>query len=224
MSKSTGGLVIGAVGAVVGGYFGGAQGAVAGAQLGYAVGNLIDPAVIHSTSTSFGSRLDPELLIVQTSAYGVNIPGVSGRIALGGNVIWTQNIREVVSVTFNDTSSGKGGSSTNTTTYTYVFNYYCTFAVAICAGPILNLHRIRADGKLIYNTDTTDPGTLAASAKVPVTLFNGTEEQIPSSVMESFDGIGNVPAYRGLAYVVFNSLPLANYGNRIPSLVFEVEA
>ena len=33
---------------------------------------------------------------------------------------------------------------------------------------------------------------------------------------------GNVPAYRGVAYVVFERLPLANFGNRIPQLSFEV--
>ncbi len=33
---------------------------------------------------------------------------------------------------------------------------------------------------------------------------------------------GQSPAYRGLAYVVFERLPLANFGNRIPQLSFEV--
>ena len=34
--------------------------------------------------------------------------------------------------------------------------------------------------------------------------------------------MGDAPAYRGLAYVVFERLPLANFGNRIPQLSFEV--
>ena len=33
---------------------------------------------------------------------------------------------------------------------------------------------------------------------------------------------GDAPAYRGLAYVVFERLPLANFGNRIPQMSFEV--
>jgi hypothetical protein len=33
---------------------------------------------------------------------------------------------------------------------------------------------------------------------------------------------GEAPAYRGLAYVVFERLPLADFGNRIPQLAFEI--
>ena len=32
-------------------------------------------------------------------------------------------------------------------------------------------------------------------------------------------GAGNVPAYRGLAYIVFERLPLADFGNRPRALV-----
>ena len=35
-------------------------------------------------------------------------------------------------------------------------------------------------------------------------------------------GGGEAPAYRGLAYVVFERLPLAKFGNRVPQLSFEV--
>ena len=35
-------------------------------------------------------------------------------------------------------------------------------------------------------------------------------------------GAANTLAYRGTAYVVFEDLPLGNYGNRIPQLSFEV--
>jgi hypothetical protein len=31
-------------------------------------------------------------------------------------------------------------------------------------------------------------------------------------------GAANTPAYRGTAYVVFEELPLATYGNRLPQL------
>jgi len=35
-------------------------------------------------------------------------------------------------------------------------------------------------------------------------------------------GAGNTPAYRGTAYVVFEDLALATFGNRLPQLSFEV--
>jgi hypothetical protein len=40
----------------------------------------------------------------------------------------------------------------------------------------------------------------------------------------SVEGIANTPAYRGLALAVFEDLELAEFGNRIPFLTFEVEA
>lgn len=40
----------------------------------------------------------------------------------------------------------------------------------------------------------------------------------------SIEGISQTPAYRGLALAVFENLELAEYGNRIPFLTFEVEA
>jgi hypothetical protein len=35
-------------------------------------------------------------------------------------------------------------------------------------------------------------------------------------------GAASTPAYRGTAYVVFEELPLGNYGNRLPQLSFEI--
>src|SRR5690606_15090723 len=40
----------------------------------------------------------------------------------------------------------------------------------------------------------------------------------------SAEGAGQTPAYRGLALAVFEDMELADYGNRIPSLTFEVIA
>jgi hypothetical protein len=42
--------------------------------------------------------------------------------------------------------------------------------------------------------------------------------------MEAALGAGNVPAYRGVAYIVFNNLQLGDFGNRLPNLSFEIAA
>lgn len=42
--------------------------------------------------------------------------------------------------------------------------------------------------------------------------------------MEADLGVGNVPAYRGFGYVVFNRLPLERFGNALPSITVEVVA
>ena len=46
--------------------------------------------------------------------------------------------------------------------------------------------------------------------------------QNPDTFAESILGSGNVPGYRGLAYIVFESLQLASFGNRLPNLTFEI--
>ena len=46
--------------------------------------------------------------------------------------------------------------------------------------------------------------------------------QLPDSLIEAKEGAGNAPAYRGLAYIVFERMALADFGNRIPQLSFEV--
>lgn len=53
-------------------------------------------------------------------------------------------------------------------------------------------------------------------------LHSGTETQSPDTLIAAREGLGNAPAYRGIAYLVFERLPLAPYGNRVPQLSFEV--
>ena len=100
-----------------------------------------------------------------------------------------------------------GGSpavTTNTTTY----SYYANLAVGLCEGPIGAVLRIWADGKPLDLTGLS------------IRTYTGDEAQTPDPLIIAKDG--DVPAYRGLAYVVFERLPLANFGNRIPQLSFEV--
>lgn len=51
----------------------------------------------------------------------------------------------------------------------------------------------------------------------------GLTTQAPDTTIESFEGTGNVPAYRGVAYVVFDDFNFTKYGNRWPTFEFLVE-
>ncbi len=53
-------------------------------------------------------------------------------------------------------------------------------------------------------------------------VYKGDEKQLPDSLIETHMGVGKTPAYRGLAYIVIENFPLAQYGNRIPNFTFEV--
>lgn len=55
-------------------------------------------------------------------------------------------------------------------------------------------------------------------------LYEGGEGQAVDPLIAPAEGPGGTPAYRGIAYAVFEDLPLVDFGNRIPNLTFEVIA
>jgi hypothetical protein len=57
-------------------------------------------------------------------------------------------------------------------------------------------------------------------AGVTMRVHTGREDQAPDSLIEAIEG--DSPAYRGLAFVVFEDLPLERFGNGMPQLSFEV--
>ena len=60
-------------------------------------------------------------------------------------------------------------------------------------------------------------------AKYEFTLHTGTETQMPDSFIEAIEGVGNVPAYRGQAYIVFQNLYIDEWRS-VPNLSFEVNS
>ncbi len=53
-------------------------------------------------------------------------------------------------------------------------------------------------------------------------VFNGTEDQEVYELIQENEGEDLTPAFRGLCYVGWENFPLANFGNRIPTLRAEV--
>ena len=94
--------------------------------------------------------------------------------------------------------------------------YYRSFAVGLCLGPAVAIHKIWANTELIYDLATN-------TSAYDNVRYLGTETQIADSIMESFGSFGIIPAYRGLVYVVFDDMLISNFNNSIPSLNFEVE-
>ncbi len=188
-------LLLTAVGTLVGGPIGGAIGALAGQQ--------IDQAIIGSPQRE-GPRLKE--LQVTTSSYGTAIPRHHGRMRAGGTLIWATPLSES-----SETTGGKGQPSVTT------FSYAASFAVALSSRPILGVGRIWADGNLLRGE--------AGDLKVGGTLriHDGHGDQAVDPLIASDKGL-DCPAFRHTAYVVFEDLQLADFGNRIPALTFEVQA
>lgn len=53
-------------------------------------------------------------------------------------------------------------------------------------------------------------------------IYLGTGRQLPDPTIESYKGVGNVPAYRGTCYMVIKNLQLEDFGNTIPAFQVEV--
>ena len=188
-------LILTAVGSAIGGPIGGA--------IGGAIGRQID-AEIFAPPARQGSRLKE--LAVQTSSYGSQIPGIFGVMRVAGTVIWSTDLIE------ERTKSGGGKGRPSTVNY----NYRVSLAVALSSRPIARIGRIWADGNLIRGAN----GDFKIEAQMRV--HHGHENQQPDPLLASAEAHGQCPAHRGIAYAVFEDLPLAEFGNRIPSFTFEI--
>lgn len=188
-------VVLMAAGSMIAGPLGGAIGALAG--------NAIDREVLKPKGRE-GPRLTE--LRVQTSSYGTQIPKVFGTMRVAGSVIWATDLIEHR----NTQSGGKGRPGTTS------YSYTASFAVALSARPIQGVGRIWADGKLLRGA----AGDF--KARTGFRLHLGSEDQAPDSLIAALEGAGLAPAHRGIAYAVFEDLELGDFGNRIPSLSFEV--
>jgi hypothetical protein len=203
-----------------------------GALLGGVLGSILFPP-----EDAEGPRLNE--LNFQQSTVGAPIPIVFGTAQLAGNVIWSGGLIETKHSKEVGGFLGIGGQ--DVTNYTYSID----LAVGICEGPISGIRRIWADADLIY--DASDDATLgerfnledfledfadvltgirAMSSQVDFELYLGTEDQLPDPTIQTYENVNYVtnvvPAYRGLAYIVFNEFQLEKYGNRIPNFRFEV--
>ncbi|WP_445501820.1 baseplate multidomain protein megatron [Microvirga sp. G4-2] len=203
-------LVLQTVGSVVGGMVAGPLGAMAGRALGGLAGAAIDNALFGGGNTKYveGPRLKE--IDGLTSTEGAAIPRVYGRARIGGQLIWATRLEEVVNTKIerSGTQGGKGMSGPKTVTTTY--SYFANLAVGLCEGPIAFIRRVWADGREID------------LAGITMRVHRGSETQAADPLIVAKEGAEYAPAYRGLAYVVFERLPLEDYGNRIPQFSFEV--
>lgn len=214
VGQVVGGIVGGTVGFMLGGPAGAAW-ALRGAQMGIMVGGLIDPPKGPEIN---GPRLDD--LSVQTSTYGAVIPRGYGTFPVVGNVFWLQGDR-ITEVRTEESAGGKGGPEQTINTW----SYYATFAVGLCQGPIDGVRRIWIANQLWYDAGAGDLASIMASndAAAGFTLYHGTDTQAADPLMQADKGVANVPAHRGLAYIVFDALPLEKYGNSLMGAQIKVE-
>lgn len=206
-------ILLSTAGAALGGAAGIPGGAALGRLGGRLVGGFIDDRFFGG-GVKLKNREGPRLsdLAVQSSAYGRVIPIVYGTVRIAGNLIWSRPIEETVTTTTASAGGGGGkGGGGRVTQSTTTYSYSVIMAIAVCEGPVDEVLRVWADAKLLD------------LSQYSLRIYRGDEEQLPDAFIQGFEGGGLTPAYRGLAYVVFENFPLADFGNRIPNFTFEVK-
>lgn len=210
------------VGTIVGFAVGGPAGAAYGFQLGLAVGTLVSPTQLPGT---FGPRLQDKR--TTNVELGTPITELFGRDVVTGTIIW---LGEVIETSMTDDVGGKGAPEGSNTTY----SYKQSIAIGLCRGPQAGVRRIWENGKLVYDIriiagESPDDFLLRIAANEAYasgfTLYEGDETQLADPTIEEKEGVGNVPAYRGLAYIVYIERALRDdQALRHPSFKFELDA
>ena len=145
---------------------------------------------------------------MQTSTYGRLIPEIFGNTRVSGNIIWSSPI-----ITIKRNGTGMpivDKLSSILSVSAQSVQVRCSFAIALGVGMVDSVNAIYADGNML-NLSSID-----------YTFYNGSEIQQPNSVIQSYIGPENTPAFRGLAYIVFEDFKLEEYNGRIPNLSFDV--
>jgi hypothetical protein len=195
-----------------------------GGAIGAAVGGLIDSKLFPGPKVPMPT--------VTTSTYGNAIPLLYGPYnRVGTNMIWSSPIRKVQNKSLKFLlGKGKGQP----------FTYEVDVAMAVGAGPLQPswCQTIWANGTVIFDAsagtippDPDENGVVTWDVSFEtfqdfdfIVVYPGNQTQLPDPTIESYIGVGNVPAYRGTAYILIHGLKLTTFGNGVPTMNCLVQA
>jgi hypothetical protein len=212
-------IVGGIIGFVVSGF--NPMGAVYGAQIGLLAGTALFPLQLPGV---YGPRMED--LATTQAQLGGPVPIVYGTISVPGTVLFLSCVEERSET---EEVGGKGAPEQTVTTYTY----FQTIALGLCEGPISGVLRIWENGELKYDmrarqtAETSeqyaDRIEMSSEYGARFSIYLGTETQEADWTIESIMGVNNVPAFRGLAYIVYHERQLLDeQARRHPQFRFEV--
>lgn len=202
------GQIFSALGGMIGNSYGGGILSSIGRFAGKRLGDYLEKSNV-TADEYYRHHQHLDNMYLESMASGRPIPIVFGYAKLPGNMIWALPLTEVR----NSSSKIKNFSDTNITKTIYhdtKYSYYANFALAICKGEISDIGRIWANDEILDISDYN------------IRIYKGSEDQTVDPLIEKTHGIGKTPAFRGLAYIVFENIPLALFGNRVPNFSFEV--
>jgi YVTN family beta-propeller protein len=216
------------------------------ATAGSFAGSYIDNAILGVGKTGSRTASAPlQQLDLMTSSYGRMIPVVYGTARVAGNVLW---LSTPVQRTVTQTQNVRTGKFSSKNVTSAVQRYVeADMAIAFAAvpslfaagagqsetseddeiryktrGTALAIRRLWADGQLIYDARTSNLSVQQTNNFVLAEFYDGSEDQLPDSVIESHAGAGQVPAFRGTCYALLQQFRLSDYGNRVPNIQAEL--
>ena len=201
------GKIFSILGGAIGSSFGGGILSTIGRFAGRMLGTYLEQSQ-HEVEEHHRFKNVKDSFALSSAMYGEVIPLIFGTAKVGGKIIWAEQIKEVR----NNSTEKKYFQQFHQVKelyHTTECEYYLSFAVSICEGEIADVIRVWANDSLINLGD------------YKCRLYLGTEEQLPDSLIAASVG-GQAPAFRDLSYIVFEELPLADFGSTVPNFSFEV--
>ncbi|MBL0918048.1 MAG: hypothetical protein IBJ14_05055 [Hydrogenophaga sp.] len=195
-------------------------GAAIGSYAGYAAVGWAVGSMLYTSLASRQKKGTPSIseAATQTVMEGAPINIVYGTAPIAGNVIAAGRVRKVST----PIRQGKGGKKTVGTDV----QYFCTYAVALCEGPLNLLTGIlvaKRDGKIVFDARPGSGMNADNSAFLSrCSIYLGTEDQMPDPALEGIFGVGEVPAMRGTAYIVFRDDDLTSRSGSLPQWEFVI--
>lgn len=199
------------VGGVVG-FFTAGVGFAAGAAIGGAVGGLLEPK--QRTETN---RIDD--IKVSLSKYGDGIPETWGNNIPSATCVWSTYIIELPE----EPTGGKGGGVENTNYRQFIQSMWCLGRTPP-PGATVAIRKVWINGKLNYDASSGLSVSQALATEenpwASIALLPGFDDQLPVPMIETYEGVGNVPAFRGRICVFIFGLECP--GGRVPQIQFEL--
>jgi len=219
---SLGALVGGVAGGFVGFFVGGPMGAVYGASIGFAGGMMLDPVMPDLPTTGLPSPEEQ----VMTSTIGDPVKDLCGTAKITGHLLaYGAERNEAI---YSD-SAGGGGKGSEPEPQIVGYNYYMSWAVGICVGPIDTIYTIYKNNDIVWENDSgldipASGGveTITLEGMGSCTFYFGTDDQEANANYGSIlpDDTLNSPM-RHFCWCFFDDCHIGEY-NRTPTMKFVV--
>ncbi len=191
----------------LGGHFFGEVGEFIGNKVGKHFGGKLDKALFFGRdSQSFGKESRNLAFDDINNSAGKFIPLIYGTARVEGQIIWHSKVKDSLNVTLKDIDIFGINQHMHTS-----HNYSISLAIGICEGIIEDITRLWINNHEI------------SINSLNFRLYKGSDNQTPDHLLETSYGIGNTPAFRGLAYLVIDDFPIKQFGYGVPVFAFEVK-